>query len=380
MNSIWEGNCYLGWLHFGMGLLVMDLKSAVDGVVGRLVDRGGVVGVGLFGDLSKYEWSGSVVDVLVVGGPRVSFEFEEILEYGGLLFDVNHVPYRVVGDVVSPDLDHRLFELEVLFDGEGVLSRAKVFVGDKYRSRGRVEVRTDGYLTGADMYMSRAASALTRGDVGSAVVYGEAAVTPVAHLLMDVAGFPVTRGALVWNLRRACERLRLMDVFGDFLGVMRLGGVDVEQASVLLGVFEDVWGYLRGVILGESGLQVGMPVRMRRDIEYLTSPLLLRLIRGRVGVLLDGFDSVGAVFYLRSWLLPLLEAYAWVVSSARGDKFDYTGLFRVVRGDPVVYEGAGRVFGLGNVDARGLLVGVRDLIGRVRGVRNSLIDGYVGML
>jgi len=378
VNSIWDGNCYLGWLHFGMGLLVMDLKSAVDGVVGRLVDRGGVVGVGLFGGLSRYEWSGSVVDVLVVGGPRVSFEFEEILEFGGLLFDVNHVPYRVVGDVVSPDLDHRLFELDVLFDGEGVLSRAKVFVGEKYRSRGRVEVRTDGYLMGADMYMSRAASALTRGDVGSAVVYGEAAVTPVAHLLMDVAGFPVTRGALVWNLRRACERLRLMDVFGDFLEVMRLGGVDVEQASVLLKVFEDVWGYLRRVILGESGLPVGMPVRMRRDIEYLTSPLLLRLIQGRVGVLLDGFDSVGAVFYLRGWLLPLLEAYAWVVSSARGDKFDYTGLFRVVRGDAVLYGGAGRVFGLGNVDARGLLVEVRDLIGRVRGVRNSLIDGYVG--
>ena len=363
----------------GLQNMSLDLRVAIDRFVSRLVDLSGVSGVGLFGSWARYEFRvSSDLDILVVDSPRVSFEFEELYESGGFLFNINHIPYRSVGDVVSPELDHRLHELKVLYDGDGVLSRAKEFVDDKYRSRGRIEVRTDGYLTGADMYMSRAASALTRGDVGSAVVYGEATMTPMAHMLMDVAGYPVTRGSLVWNLRRSCEKLRLLDVFNDFLKVGRLGNVDRDYASVLLKMFEDVWGYLRGVILGESGLQVGMPVRMRRDIEYLTSPLLLRLIQMRVGPMLDGFDSVGAVFYIRGWLLPLLEAYAWVVSSARGDKFDYTSLFRVLKGDSVVYEGAGRIFGLGNVDARELLVGVRDLISRIRVVRNSLIDSYVG--
>jgi hypothetical protein len=87
------------------------------------------------------------------------------------------------------------------------------------------------------------------------------------------------------------------------------------------------------------------------------------------------------VFSLRGWLLPLLEAYAWFVAGGRGDKFDYTSLFRELSRVREVYSGAREVFGLGNIgkrDARLLLGRVRDLIGRVRGARRALIDGYVG--
>ena len=357
----------------------MDIRNIVNGFASRLVDSNKVVAIGLFGNWANYEWMVSgEVDFLVVDGSHISYEFEEILEWEGILFNINHISFKSVGDVVSPELDHRLHELYILYDVNHVLSRAKEFVDDKYRSRGRVEVRTEGYLTSADRYMSRAASALTRGDTSSALVYGEAAMTPVAHLLLDVAGFPVTIGSLVWNLRRACEKLRLLDFFNDFLNINQISSVDVDYANSLLKVYEDIWDYLQKIILGESRLQVGMPIRMRRDIEYLTNPLLLQLIRDRIGVMIESFDCVGAIFYMRSWLLPLLEAYAWVVSSARGDKFDYTGLFRVVGRDPIVYEGANRIFSLINVDAKSLLVEVRELILKVRSNRNLLIDGYVG--
>jgi hypothetical protein len=99
----------------------------------------------------------------------------------------------------------------------------------------------------------------------------------------------------------------------------------------------------------------------------------------RVGEMVDVGSLVEAVVFLRGWMLPLLEGYAWVVSAVEGEKYEYTSLFRVVGGD--VREGALGVLGLSGVSERGagdLLAEARRLVGDLRLDRRRLVDSFVG--
>jgi hypothetical protein len=91
---------------------------------------------------------------------------------------------------------------------------------------------------------------------------------------------------------------------------------------------------------------------------------------------------VEAVVYLRGWVLPLLEGFAWVASAVEGDKYDYTSLFRVVGGaDEGIREGALGVLGLSGVTegaAGEALAGARRFVGDLRLDRRRLVDSFVG--
>jgi hypothetical protein len=98
--------------------------------------------------------------------------------------------------------------------------------------------------------------------------------------------------------------------------------------------------------------------------------------------MLEGGHFVGAAMYMRGWLLPLLEGYAWVLASGVGEKYDYTSLFRTMRehGAAGVWEGALGVFGLGGVDegvVLGEIDGARRVVGGVRLDRRRLVEGFV---
>ncbi len=359
------------------------MGSAVRSLVDDLAGDGSVAAVGLFGSWSRYEGSGAV-DLLVVDRSGVDFEFREFLVRGGVGLDLNWVPWGWVGEVVSPEVDQRLRELVVLYDPDGLLGRARGFVSRNFRTPGRVEVRTEGYLTMAEMYLSRASSAYTRGDLETAVLYADTSLMSLGYTLMDVAGVPIARGSFVWGLRRAGERLGRLDLYGEILKVARLSGLSAGEVGDLRGLFGGIW---RGVVkfFGENWFVVeGLHERLSRDISYLSDAALRGMVESRVDEMLCGHAFVEAAVYMRSWLLPLLEGYAWVVAARRGDKFDYPSLLRVVGGSEEggsLLGGSLAVLGLGGLDevgAEGVIEGARSLIGRVRGDRRGLIRGFVG--
>jgi hypothetical protein len=363
----------------------MVVRSALDAFVRDLAERENVAGVGLLGGWPLFDAPiGNALDLLVVDGSVVDFEFHELAGLQGLLLDLNRIPWRWVGEVVRPEVDHRLHESRVLYDPTGLLGRAKGFVEDNFRAPGRVEIRAEGHNATADMYLSRSASALTRNDLETASIYAYASLESLAPVLMEVAGTPVSREDLVWNLRRACEALGMLGFFGEFTELGRLSGLRKGDVEGMADQFGSVWRLVSEHAGEHGGVVGGLHEVMRRELGYLTSTGMPGLILSKAGGMLEGGNFAGAAFYLRGWLRQLLEAHAWVICAGRGDKFDYTSLFRIIGGEggvEGVREGAVGVFGLGGLDRGGVgrvVEGVRGAVSMVRSSRRGLIEGFLG--
>lgn len=365
-----------------MTVSAREFRSIINSFVDELGRDESVASVGLFGGWVGYEASGSSgIDVLVVDWSGRDYECRELREYRGLVMDVDRVPLSWVGEVVSPEVDHKVHGAMIMHDPGGMLRRAQGFLEVSYRSPGRVEMRVEGYLSAAEIYLSRINSALSRGDFETACVFAEMGAASAGLVLVDLAGFSPGLDSSVWDLRRACEMFGLLDVYRGFLEVGRYGGVDGEGASEVRGCFEEVWGRVLRFLGENSYVLGGLHERLRVELGYSADPLMLGLALGRSGEMLGGCDPVGAVAYLRGRLLPLLEGFGWVASAKVGDRFDYTCLFRALGGlggGREVYESALDVFGLRGLDegaVEGLVEGARGLVARVRGVRRGLVAG-----
>ncbi len=364
--------------------LPIVIRSALDAFVRELTGRGEVAGVCLLGGWPLFDApAGNALDVLVFKS-EADFEFHELVGLEGLMLDLNTIPLRWIGEVVRPEVDHRLHEASVLHDPTGILGKAKGFVEDNFRTPGRVEIRTEGHIATADMYLSRSTSALTRNDLETTSIYACASLESLALVLMEVAGIPISRKDLVWNLRRACEALGMMGFFREFIELGRLRNLSGGEVEGIVDRFKVVWRIISNHADEHREVVDRLHEVLRRELGYLTSPWMLDLILSRTGGMLDVGNFAGAVLYLRGWLRQFLEAHAWVLTARRGDRFDYTSLFRVIGGEGCVEgvrESAVEVFGLERLDRRGVsgdVEGVREAVSMVRSARRGLINGFLG--
>jgi hypothetical protein len=363
-----------------MEALPGSIRGAFSRLVEGLTGDPGLQALGLFGSWVRGEATASSdFDVLVVEGLGLDYEYSEAEVREGLVVDLHRVPSGWVREPVSPLIDNRLHETLVLHDPEGVLGAAKGFMERSYMRPRRVEARTDGLLATSEMHLSRASAAFARGDPETSSAYVWAGLLSAAEVLMDIAGVPVTRRQFVWSLRRACVKLGMMGVYREFLSLNGVSGVGPDMVSDALGGFEATWGGVSSFVSEHGGVLGGLHGKVRRDVEYLVSGPVLDGVVARVGEMVDVGSLVEAVVFLRGWMLPLLEGYAWVVSAVEGEKYEYTSLFRVVGGD--VREGALGVLGLSGVSERGagdLLAEARRLVGDLRLDRRRLVDSFVG--
>ena len=366
-----------------MEVLPGSIRGIFSGLVEDLSGDPGVVALGLFGSWVRGEGSASSdFDVLVVDGSGLDYEYGVVEVRGGLVVDLCRVPLGWVGEPVSPQMDYRLHETVVLYDPGGVLGAARGFVERVFMSRRRVEVRTEGLLATSEMQLSRASAALSRGDAETASAYVGAGLGSAAVVLMDVAGVPVTRRQFVWGLRRACVKMGMEGVYREFLARWDVSGVGRRKASEVVEGFEATWTGIAGFVSEHGGVLGGLHGKVRRDVKYLTGEPVLGGVLSRVEEMVDVDSCAEAVVYLRGWMLPLLEGFAWVASAVEGVKYDYTSLFRVVGGaDEGVREGALGVLGLAGVGegaAGEALAGARRLVGDLRLDRRRLVESFVG--
>ena len=366
-----------------MEVLPGSIRGVFAGLVGDLMGDPGVQALGLFGSWARGEGAASSdFDILVVDRSGLDYEYGEVEVRGGLVVDLSRVPLGWGGEPVSPQMDYRLHEMVVLHDPGGVLGAARGFVERVFMSPRRVEVRTDGLLATSEMHLSRASAALSRRDSETASAYVGAGLASAAVVLMDVAGVPVTRRQFVWGLRRACVKMGMEDVYRGFLAMGGVSRVSREEASEAAEGFEAAWTGVSSFVSEHGGVLGGLHGKVRRDVEYLTREPVLGGILSRVGEMVAVDNCVEAVVYLRGWMLPLLEGFAWVASAVEGVKYDYTSLFRVVGGaDEGVRGGALGVLGLSGVTERSAgeaLAGARRLVGDLRLDRRRLVDSFVG--
>lgn len=368
-----------------VAVLPKGIRSTFDKFIDDLAKQATVSSVGLFGSWPRYEASpASDYDVLVVDSRRYDFEFRERVEYGGLMMDITRIPREWVERVVIPEVDHMLSESIILYDPSGMLKRAKDWVGANYRTPGRIEVRTEQYLSTADTLHSRASAARVRGDMETASLFSDMALTPVAHIIIDIADLPITRSAFIWNLRRACDVIDMIGIYKVIISAMRLSGLEKGDVSSYLDRFENVWRRVSGYMADNQDVIKGLHDRLRNEISYLTDPTMLKGIFGRAEEMIDENNFIEAAHYMRSWLQPLMEDYAWLIAAKQGNKLDYTSLVRTVRlyeGPGGIYDNAAEIFNIKNIEANAVqqeIDTVRSIIAHTRKKRREMIDSFAG--
>jgi predicted nucleotidyltransferase len=362
-----------------MQALPGTIRGAFSRLVKGLAEDPGVQALGLFGSWVRGEATAtSDFDILVVERSGLDYEYNKLEVQDGLVMDLHHVPSEWMREPVNPQMDHRLHETIVLHDPGRALGEAKEFLERSYMSPRRVEVRTDGLLATAEMHLSRASAAFGKRDPETASAYVGAGLMSAVTALLDIAGVPVTRRTFVWNLRRSCVKLGMEDVYRDFLNMSGVSRVDPQGVSETVEKMEVVWDKVSSFV-SENGRALNeLHGKVRRDVEYLTSGLIIEGVMSRIQEMLAVDNIAEALVFLRGWTLPMLEGYAWVVSAVAGEKYDYTSLFRVVEGD--VRNGSLEALGLSEVTLRAAgdaLVAVRRLVGNLRLDRRRLVDSYV---
>jgi len=365
--------------------LPKGISSTFNRFVEDLAKQATVSSIGLFGSWSRYDASrASDFDVLVVDRREFEYEFHEMVEYGELMMDITRIPRKWVDEVIIPDVDHMLHEAILLYDPSGMLKRARDWVEANYRTPGRIEVRTEQYLSSADTYLSRASAAMTRGDLETASLFADMSLEPIAHIVMDVAGLPLTRSAFIWNLRRACDKIDMIGIYKVFLSNTRLAGLEKADVSSCLDRFEGVWRRISRYMADNAEVVGGLHGKLRDEISYFTDPTLLKGIFTRTEEMLDENNFIEAAHYMRGWMLPMLEDYTWLISAKQGAKLDYTSLFRTIRlyeGPAGVSDGAAEIFNIKNLEANAVrreIESARSIISHTRRNRRKMIDGSAG--
>jgi len=360
------------------------LSSTFNRFIEDLTKQATVSSIGLFGSWSRYDASpDSDFDVLVIDRRTFDYEFHERVDYDGATMDITRIPIRWVSGVVNPDVDHMLHETIVLYDPSGLLKRAGDWVDANYRTRGRIEVRTEEYLTNSDTYLSRASAALARDDFETASLFSDMSLKPIGHVIMEIADLPITRSAFVWNLRRACEKIDMIGTYKVIINNARLAGLEKADVLSCLEIFEELWRRISRYMSDNRDVIEGLHDRLKDEISYLTDPTMLKGLLTRIRRMIFESNFIEASNYMRDWLLPLIESYAWLISAKQDSKLEYTSLFKTIKlyeGSAGIFEGAADIFNVKNIEEQAVkneIESARSVISYTRKKRREMIDTFI---
>ncbi len=244
----------------------------------------------------------------------------------------------------------------VLHDREWLLSNIKDWISRTYRRPERVDIRTEVYLVESDIYLSRAASACSRGDFQSACVFAGMGLESMLKILVEASLLPISNSHFVGLLERSTRKLEQPKLFAAYLVVSRLHGLNRREAERRIDLFRDVWEDVSSFVKDNASVLDSLHFKVRSKLEYYGKPEFLRGVIARSQeIIRDGMYAEACRYVLRV-LVDLLENYAWLASGVEGVKLDYTTLFRSLKGlkgTPTgVYERAVEAFDVRDVSGR----------------------------
>ncbi|HXX87578.1 MAG TPA: nucleotidyltransferase domain-containing protein, partial [Candidatus Acidoferrum sp.] len=152
-----------------MDRLPEKMRRTLERLVNELKGRANISGVGLFGSWSRGDSvQSSDVDLFVLNKTDTDYEHIERLELSGLFVDLDFVPRKWFHGPIPPEIDQKLYELQILYDRDWLLTNTKLLMVKSYGSPERIDIRTEDHLISSDIYLSRATSAFSRQDYLSA--------------------------------------------------------------------------------------------------------------------------------------------------------------------------------------------------------------------
>jgi predicted nucleotidyltransferase len=301
------------------------MRRTLERLLNGLQKEANVYGVGLFGSWSRGDAAtSSDVDLFILNGKDLACGYVERREVAGLLFDLDFAPRKWFRGQMPPDVDQKLYEMQILYDRDWLLTDSKLSMVKSYGSPERVSIRTEDHLLNSDIYLSRASSALSREDPLSAYAFTIASLDSTLRILAEIAMEPFSNSHFIERMNRAATALQMSETFQEYLEISKLNEITDSGARIKLRLFREAWEEIR-VAAGKSLRNAtSSHFKVRANLNYYLNPAFLFGVIARTNSLIESGDSVEASHYLNSILLEIAENYLWLRSSSGNAEADYT--------------------------------------------------------
>jgi len=314
-----------------------------------------VYGVGLFGSWSRSDASpSSDIDLFLVDASGVNHEYVERVEAGGFFVDLDYVPIEWIKGVIPPEIDQKLFEMQILYDKDWSLTNSKLLMSKIYSSPERVAIRTEGHIIESDIYLSRATSAFSRGDFRSSSLFNMVALEHILKVLLEIALQPFSNSRFIEVLGFSVEKLKRQELFDDYIEVTGLGKVEHAQVMEKLNLFKIVWSDIDETVKRHVQTLESAHYKVKTKLKYYLNPHFFRGTVQRTTFLVDAGKSSEALHYLRSVLFDFIESYVWLKFDINKVRGNYVALIQSLEGlekrNVKHYHNVLRVLDLNDVD------------------------------
>jgi predicted nucleotidyltransferase len=361
------------------------IRRTLEKTVTELRVKENVYGVGLFGSWSRGEGEASSdVDLFILDKESFNHEYVERIEIGGLPIDLDHVPKGWIHGPIPPEIDQKLYEMQILYDRDWSLTNAKLLMSKSYSSAERVDIRTEAHVVDSDIYLSRATSAFSREDFRSARLFAAVATENVLKVLVEIALEPFSNSQFVGRLERSAKKLGMRPLFDEYLEIAWLSRASGESVNNKLRLFKTIWDEVKATTSQNLQALESSHPKLKTKLNYYLHPAFLRGAVMRAGSLIESEKLVEASHYLNNIALDIVENYVWLKSSINRIKMDYTTLMRSLESleekNPKNYEHVVEFLGLSEIDrlnSASAITKARGIIFRVRKDRKVLIKNHL---
>jgi len=361
------------------------VRRTLEKVVAEMRVAENVYGIGLFGSWSRSDaTTSSDVDLLILDKSNFSYEYVERIEANSLLIDLDHVPKRWIHGPIPPELDQKLYEMQVLYDRDWSLNDTKVLMAKSYCSPERVDIRTETHVIDSDIYLSRATSAFSREDFRSAYLFATVALNNILKVLLEIALEPFSNSRFVERLEVSATKLGMQELFNEYLEIAELDEADDSSTRDKLKLFKIVWDEMKTT--AKQGVQAleSSHFKVKTKLNYYLDPAFLQGVVMRTTSMIDSGKVVEASHYMNGIFLDIVENYVWLKSSIDKVKIDYTTLMRSLESleekNPKNYDYIVKFLNLSDVtklDAASAVEKSREIILKIRKDRKVLIKNHL---
>jgi predicted nucleotidyltransferase len=361
------------------------LRKTLERTVKELSVKDNVYGIGLFGSWSRgYATSSSDIDLLILDKAGFAYEYVERIEAGGFLVDLDHVPRQWIHGPIPPEIDQKLYEMQILYDRDWSLTNTKLLMSKSYASPERVEIRTEAHLVESDIYLSRATSALSRQDFRSSYIFAVVALENILRVPIEIALESFSNSRFIETLESSLTKLGLHNLFDEYLETARLSKVDDAGVRDKLGLFKTIWDEINVVTKQHIPTLKSSHFTVKSKLDYYLNPAFLQGAVRRATSLIDSGKTAEASHYLNNILIDVVENYVWLKSSIENVKIDCTTLIRsfesLEENNPRSYENLVKFLNLAGVDkstVSDVVLRIRAIIIETRGNRKDLIKNHL---
>jgi len=361
------------------------IRRTLEKIVKEMRIKENVYGVALFGSWSRGDATkSSDIDLLILDKGNFNHEFVERIKVNDLLIDLDYIPRRWIRGPIPPEVDQKLYEMQILYDRDWSLTNTKLLMAKSYGSPERVDIRTEVHVVESDIYLSRATSAFSREDFESAHLFAMIALENVLRVLMEIALEPFSNSGFIQKLEESTAKLGMRNLFDEFLKTTGLNKANNTSIEGKLKLFKMIWDETS--FAPKQNLQAfeSSHFRVKAKLKYYLNPAFLQGATMRTKSLINSGRIIEATHYLNNIFIDMIENYAWLKASVDKVGMDCTTLVRSLESleekNPQNYKHIIDFLNLSDVDkgsAADTIEKTRAIIFKTRRERKVLIKNHL---